>query len=80
MKINYKKYCDVNLKYLKDKFNLKKFISSLDTEIKLGSTKTLPLEGPDLSDRWKSTSSIFFLTYESELIEDNPEGSIGSSF
>ena len=69
-KINYKKYCDVNLKYLKDKFNLKKFISSLDTEIKLGSTKTLPLEGPDLSNRWKSTSSIFFLTYESEEIED----------
>ena len=69
-KINYKKYCDVNLKYLKDKFNLKKFISSLDTEIKLGSTKTLPLEGPDLSNRWKSTSSIFFLTYESESIED----------
>ena len=26
VKINYKKYCDVNLKYLKDKFNLKKFL------------------------------------------------------
>jgi hypothetical protein len=27
-KINYKKYCDVNLKYLKDKFDLKKLINN----------------------------------------------------
>ena len=59
----------IDLKYLKDNFDLKKFISSLDKEIKLGSTKALPLERPDCDNRWKSASSIFFLTYKSELIQ-----------
>ena len=56
---NYK----ISFKYLKDEFNLKKFIRNLDKEIKLGSSKVSKRPHYD-KFRWKSTEGILLGTYD----------------
>ena len=56
----------VNLNYLKNKFNLKKFITRLNKDIKIGSSKK-----PDSYDfSWNSTASILLSTYDDIVIHD----------
>ena len=70
---NYK----ISFKYLKDKFNLKKFIKNLDKEIKLGSSKVSKRPHYD-KFRWQSTQGILLCTYDDMIFYKNlPDAKVG---
>ena len=70
---NYK----ISFKYLKDEFNLKKFIRNFDKEIKLGSSKVS--KRPHYSKfRWQFTTNILFGSYDDMIFYKNlPDAKVG---